>query len=68
MVVWWFIAVRSQFTFQGSGKDSFVFVNKFPYLPLNLRRRVLDSSSLDIFSLYVELFNILGISTPWIPS
>jgi hypothetical protein len=32
---------RHQFMFQGSGKDSFMLVEKFPYLPLNLRRGIL---------------------------
>jgi hypothetical protein len=37
----WSAEVSSQFIFQGSGKDSFVFGMKFPYLPLKLRRGIL---------------------------
>jgi hypothetical protein len=36
-----FDVVGSQFRFQCSGKDSFVFGKKFPNLPLNLRCRTL---------------------------
>jgi hypothetical protein len=40
----WFTVVSSQFMFQGSVKDSFVFGKKFPYPLLNLIHGILASN------------------------